>query len=91
MLTSVAMKTPHVYRSHGEVLALWESYSELSRELSAQGNDISPMGVARWGQAEKIPPVWFGPLVRAAKARGFHGVDLETLHSLIPSQQEPAA
>lgn len=85
------MKTPKRFRSHGDILSLWESYSELSRELTAQGNDISPMGVARWGQANKIPPVWFGPMVRAARLRGFEGVDLELLHSLIPTSQEPAA
>ena len=89
------MKTPRRYRCHGDILSLWESYSELSRELTAQGNEISPMGVARWGQANdgvgKIPPVWFGPVVRAAKLRDFDGVDLELLHSLIPTTQEPAA
>lgn len=71
------------YRSHNDILKLWETYAALSRDLSAMGFEISSMGVARWGQSGRIPPKWYPYVIEAAKKRG-HSLSLELLHKLRP-------
>lgn len=95
MLLALSIKTASVtcmqslgeVTSHSDILGLWPSMSELARQLTAMGHEISPMGVVRWGQADSIPPKWFPALIQAAEEIGINWLTLALLYRL-RSQKE---
>lgn len=77
--------------SFRDIVNLWPRRSDLRRELLRFAADDRPRGpkgtpvtpsVRYWVQVDLIPTHWFGPLVKAARARGFDGVTMKLLYRL---------
>lgn len=78
-------------KTHRDILSRWPSLSALSRQLSAQGDEITAMGVVRWAQRDSIPAEWFEAVVKAAGAAGYDEITLELIASTAAKRRTEAA
>ena len=82
------MAEHHDFRS---IIDLWPTraalfrdlmrYAPANRRLGPSGKPARP-AVRYWAQQNLIPPQWFEPVARAARARRFRGVTMRTLQDI---------
>ena len=60
--------------THAEIIALWESTSDLSDTLN-----VSAQVIRKWKMRDSIPCEYWAALVEDAKAQDIDGVSLEAL------------
>jgi hypothetical protein len=56
---------------HRDIVKMWSSCAELARDLARAGKAITPMGVARWAQRNRLPAEWWEAVTKAGQQRGF--------------------
>lgn len=73
------MNAPASFR---DVISLWPSKIALTRDLSTIGGAEKIAPVREWWHRDRIPVIWFDPLLKAAAHRGFEEVTYRLLTDL---------